>query len=218
MARTSKAEIEDDRAAARLRRQAVFWLLAFAFFIGFLYIFRSILLPFVAGMALAYFLDPVADRLERLGFSRLWATVVIVFGFLVAFVLLLMILVPVLASQLADFISRLPEYFGRLQGLIAGFNPQFVSERLGFDITSLQESLNAVLRPYSEGPLPGEPEEGAMAQTAILQRAVELTAPPSITTLVSVRPLSSTMMGVLVDDRPILARAPDTSWPVMLSR
>ena len=146
MARTTKAELEDDRAAARLRRQAVFWLLAFAFFIGFLYLFRSILLPFVAGMALAYFLDPVADRLERLGFSRLWATVVIVLGFLVAFVLLLMILVPVLASQLADFISRLPEYFGRLQGLIAGFNPQFVSERLGFDITSLQESLNAVLK------------------------------------------------------------------------
>ena len=36
----------------------------------FLYMFSDILLPFVAGMALAYFLDPVADRLERLGLSR----------------------------------------------------------------------------------------------------------------------------------------------------
>ncbi|MCB0961852.1 MAG: type II secretion system F family protein [Acidimicrobiales bacterium] len=42
-------------------------------------------------------------------------------------------------------------------------------------VTTGDESLNAVLRPYSEGPLPGEPDEGAMAQTAILQRAVELT-------------------------------------------
>ncbi|MCB0970824.1 MAG: type II secretion system F family protein [Acidimicrobiales bacterium] len=42
-------------------------------------------------------------------------------------------------------------------------------------VTTGDESLNAMLRPYSEGPLPGEPEEGAMAQTAILQRAVEMT-------------------------------------------
>ena len=33
----------------------------------FFYVFSTILLPFVVGMVLAYFLDPVADRLERLG-------------------------------------------------------------------------------------------------------------------------------------------------------
>lgn len=142
----SKAEQEEARSAARLRRQAVFWLLAFAGFIAFLYVFRSILLPFVAGMALAYFLDPVADRLQRIGLSRLWATVVIVAGFLIAFVVLLVILVPVLASQLADFIAGLPALFSRLQGLITSFNPEFISESLGFDITSLQQSLNAVLQ------------------------------------------------------------------------
>ncbi len=145
MART-RAEIEEERVSARLRRQAIFWLLAVVALIAFLYIFRSILLPFVAGMALAYFLDPVADRLERIGFSRLWATVVIVAGFLIAFLILLAILVPVLATQLADFIARLPDYLSRLQGLIAGFNPEFISQRLGFDITSLQESLAAILQ------------------------------------------------------------------------
>ncbi|WP_163580269.1 AI-2E family transporter, partial [Klebsiella pneumoniae] len=67
-------------------------------------IFSSILLPFVAGLVLAYFLDPVADRLERLGMSRLLATIVILILFLVTFALLLMILVPILASQMTDFI------------------------------------------------------------------------------------------------------------------
>lgn len=42
-------------------------------------------------------------------------------------------------------------------------------------VTRSDESLNAVLRPYSEGPLPTDVDEGALAQTAILQRAVELT-------------------------------------------
>lgn len=43
-------------------------------------------------------------------------------------------------------------------------------------VTSRDESLNAVLRPYAEGPIaPEDDYEGALAQTAILQRAVELT-------------------------------------------
>ena len=65
-----------------LRRQIVFWLIALAVFIGFIFLFRNVLLPFVAGMALAYFLDPVADRLQRLGLSRLMATVVILLSLL----------------------------------------------------------------------------------------------------------------------------------------
>ena len=52
-------------SAIGLRRQVFFWLLTLAAFIAFLMLFSSVLLPFIAGMALAYFLDPVADRLER---------------------------------------------------------------------------------------------------------------------------------------------------------
>ena len=48
-----------------LRRQAAFWLGALAFLLLFLWVFSGILLPFILGMALAYLLDPVADRLER---------------------------------------------------------------------------------------------------------------------------------------------------------
>jgi tight adherence protein B len=42
-------------------------------------------------------------------------------------------------------------------------------------VTSSDESLNAVLRPYSDGPVTDPDMEGALAQTALLQRAVELT-------------------------------------------
>ncbi|TJW58228.1 MAG: AI-2E family transporter, partial [Mesorhizobium sp.] len=49
------------------RRQIRFWLISAIVLAIFLYVFSGILLPFVAGMVLAYFLDPVADRLQRLG-------------------------------------------------------------------------------------------------------------------------------------------------------
>jgi len=41
--------------------------------------------------------------------------------------------------------------------------------------SSTDESLNAVLRPYSEGPAGPDELDGQLAQTALLQRAVELT-------------------------------------------
>ena len=57
-------------SGAGLKRQVVFWLIALTGFVLFLLVFSGILLPFIAGMALAYFLDPVADRLERIGLSQ----------------------------------------------------------------------------------------------------------------------------------------------------
>ena len=48
----------------------MFWVAALAVFVAVLWLLSDILLPFVAGMALAYLLDPVARRAERLGISR----------------------------------------------------------------------------------------------------------------------------------------------------
>ena len=46
-------------------RQRVFsWVGAFAVFVGFIMLFESILLPFLVGLAVAYFLDPICDWLE----------------------------------------------------------------------------------------------------------------------------------------------------------
>ena len=70
-------------SGAGLKRQVIFWLIAFTCFVLFLLVFSDILLPFIAGMALAYFLDPVADRLERVGLSRMMATVVILVAFVI---------------------------------------------------------------------------------------------------------------------------------------
>lgn len=91
-----------------------FWLIALALFMLALWLLRDILLPFVAGMAVAYFLDPLADRLERLGLSRTWATSIITVGFVILLVLGLVLLVPLLQAQIGDFISRVPDYLNRL--------------------------------------------------------------------------------------------------------
>ena len=45
------------------RRQALFWLASLVLVGVLVYWLRGILLPFVAGMAVAYLLDPAADKL-----------------------------------------------------------------------------------------------------------------------------------------------------------
>jgi predicted PurR-regulated permease PerM len=132
-------------ASTAFRRQISFWLVAALILALFLYIFSDILLPFVAGLVLAYFLDPVADRLQRIGLSRIMATVVILITFIVVLVLAFVILVPVLATQMAEFAGKLPEYLTRLQTLITSFDPQWLEQRFGVDAASLKEGLNSVL-------------------------------------------------------------------------
>ncbi|MEM9105726.1 MAG: AI-2E family transporter [Pseudomonadota bacterium] len=133
---------------ASLRRQVIFWLASLLVAGLFLYAFRGILLPFVAGMALAYFLDPVADKLESWGLSRLMATVIILIAFLLIFVIALIIVVPVLASQAADFISKLPEYVEQLQAFFASLNTGWLSKYIDIELPNLRSSLGDLL---SEG-------------------------------------------------------------------
>jgi predicted PurR-regulated permease PerM len=59
----------------------------------------DILLPFVLGAALAYFLDPVADRLERLGLRRGPAVAVIALIATAVLALAVMLIVPALIAQ-----------------------------------------------------------------------------------------------------------------------
>lgn len=136
---------QEEAAAAVFRRQIRFWIAAVVGLALFFYLFSSILLPFVAGMVLAYFLDPVADRLQRLGFSRVMATTVILIAFLIVLVLGLVILIPILASQLSDFITKLPEYLTELQTLITSYDPKWIEQRFGVNANSLREGLSSLL-------------------------------------------------------------------------
>ncbi|WP_265515523.1 AI-2E family transporter [Nitratireductor luteus] len=129
----------------RLKRQLVFWALAAAFLILFLYVFSSILLPFLAGMVVAYFLDPVADRLERLGLSRTLATALILVAFVIALALALMIIVPVLGNQLLGFLGRLPDYLSRLQEMVTTLDPDWFEQTLGVESAALRDGLSTLL-------------------------------------------------------------------------
>src|SRR3546814_3084736 len=66
-------------------------------------------------MAVAYFLDPACDRLERTGLSRTLATTVVTVVFALCLATALLILVPLLVEQLGQLIERIPSYVDSLR-------------------------------------------------------------------------------------------------------
>ena len=121
-----------------LTRQMTFWVLTLLVGILALWVLREILLPFVAGMALAYLLDPVANRLERLGINRLVASLVIIGAFLLVFVALILVFVPLLTGQIGAFIEKLPSYVQRLQALAMDPNREWLRKIVGDGVADAQ--------------------------------------------------------------------------------
>jgi predicted PurR-regulated permease PerM len=103
----------------RIEWQIGFWIGAFLLLVLLLWLFSGVLLPFAAAFALGYLLNPVVDRLERLGFNRLGATLLIMACFVLILVSISILIVPVLWRQAASFIEALPAYSVKLEELIS---------------------------------------------------------------------------------------------------
>jgi predicted PurR-regulated permease PerM len=114
-----------------LQRQVYFWLAAVAVVVLALWLLSPILLPFVAGAAIAYMLTPVTDRLEKYGVNRLAAALIIITLVVLALVYVILLVVPILGGQLTSFIVAIPGYVDRLQSLLTDQSRPWVQKLLG---------------------------------------------------------------------------------------
>src|SRR5260370_12749084 len=103
-------------------RLLTFWVATFRVLVALLWLLRDALLRFVAGIALAYVLAPLANRVERLGVNRTIAALLIVSLLVVTLIALIVLLVPLLMQQGAALITHIPGYFKRIKELIVDSN------------------------------------------------------------------------------------------------
>lgn len=126
-------------------KQVTFWLTVLGLFIAAAWLLSSVLLPFVAGLALAYFLNPVTTRLERWGVNRLVASLATIALTLLLAILLMLLVVPIFGSQLAAFIQRLPEYIVKLQNMMTGERAEWLRDFVGDRMPSIQQGLSELV-------------------------------------------------------------------------
>ncbi len=123
--------------------QGRYWAIAAILFFVALWYLGSVLLPFLVGGAVAYFLDPVADRLERWGLSRALATLVISVAAFVLVVLIVLALIPVLVQQLTSLISAAPTLVTEFQAFLIARFPE-LSDSTSVMRTTLDQIAQAI--------------------------------------------------------------------------
>ena len=102
---------------------------------------REVLLPFVAGIVLAYLLDPLASRMERMGMNRLLATLIILATVVVTVAVFLLLTVPVIVREVAYFVENFPLYLKRLNALATDPSRPWLSKIVGEGVTETERSF-----------------------------------------------------------------------------
>ncbi len=93
-----------------------FWAVGLAVFVLLVHLLSDILAPFIAGLAIAYFLDPVVDKMEEKGCSRLIAVLIIMISFFLIVLSGLALLFPLLKTQIIAIGERAPDMLALLEG------------------------------------------------------------------------------------------------------
>nr|CDP80163.1 permease protein [Bartonella schoenbuchensis] len=134
-----------------MKKQVFFWLGTLIFFVIFMFVFGSVLLPFVAGIVLAYFLNPIVQLLEKVGIRRVFGTILITLFIVVIFVAALTILIPIVSWQIQQFVSSgLPIYVSRIQNFLTESNFDWVGRYFGSDPNELQTDIKVLLGQSSD--------------------------------------------------------------------
>lgn len=121
---------------------ARFWLIAFAIFAGLLWLLKPVLLPFVAGLVIAYFLNPAVNVLAKRKIPRWLGSFLVLTGFILFAVLLLLLLFPLVQSQLSALISALPGYIAILREQVIPWAESWAEKLSPEDVNRLQEAAS----------------------------------------------------------------------------
>lgn len=128
------------------QKQFQYWTLATAVVVFLLWALGDVLTPFILGGAVAYCLDPIADRLEKWGLSRVMSTIVITLSAVFIFVLLFLLVVPTLIGQLGQLISQIGTFIENLPETWAGWKVTLQSRFPNLDLQGdfLQQQLTSI--------------------------------------------------------------------------
>jgi predicted PurR-regulated permease PerM len=110
-------------AAIGLAVFAVVWLLS------------PVLFPFLVGLAIAYLLDPLVDRVERWGISRIVATIIIIAAFFIVLAIAVLLLAPVLYDQLHGLSRWVVEGAEDVQDLLQPYIQKYLQSTGAADST-----------------------------------------------------------------------------------
>jgi predicted PurR-regulated permease PerM len=122
------------------------WWISALIVVVFIYLTKAVLFPFLAGLAVAYFLDPLADKLEARKIPRGAAASLVITFFFVIILAMILALVPVLRSQFEAFATVLPKTLASLRPWL-NETIALLSDKFGLNIGG---DVEGVLHTFSD--------------------------------------------------------------------
>jgi predicted PurR-regulated permease PerM len=125
-------------------RRFAIWFTAFVLLCLATWALSSILLPFAAGIAIAYLLQPAAKYLERRGMHRSLAAGLLVIVFFLILLLFLLLFVPLFQGEVTRFATRLPDYIDALRTRIEDLSTVIEAKLSDEDVAKLREWAGSI--------------------------------------------------------------------------
>ena len=132
-----------------ITKQAAFWGVSSFILFTFVWMFKSVLTPFVLGIVIAYLLNPLVKGFSTKGIGRTTSSAFIICLFFILIITVIIFVAPVVAQESADLIEALPSYldncFKWIQPHTVWFQENFGENYMGDAKAFLKENISKIL-------------------------------------------------------------------------
>lgn len=125
----------------------VIMLLAVGGIIYFFFQIGRVLLPFGAGILLAYLLYPILEYLKKKNISRTWSIYILTILFLVFIIIISFFIIPSFLNELEGLSSTMPEYINRIGKYIDYLNGEYHRVKMP---PTVKEAIDRILNRVEE--------------------------------------------------------------------
>lgn len=123
------------------RNHFIFWSATSVLFLLFIYVFKAVLLPFVLGLAIAYLLNPLVNRLGKIGLARGAASLSILGIFLLCLIVFIAAFGPLAYRELLQFLDDLPGYVDHIWGVVQPLSKKVQGFTGASDVDGIKDLL-----------------------------------------------------------------------------
>jgi predicted PurR-regulated permease PerM len=124
----------------RVDSQLRFWTIVLLVFAAIIWLLKAMLLPFIIGMLVAYFLNPVVDGLSRHKVPRWISSLAVLGGFVLFVALLLVLILPILETQIGALLGAIPDYLQRVRDHSLPWIENWLSQFEPEDVQKLRDA------------------------------------------------------------------------------
>ncbi|MEM6811633.1 MAG: AI-2E family transporter [Pseudomonadota bacterium] len=126
-----------------------FWVGIIGLILGFVWLFKSILMPFILGIVIAYLLNPLLKKFSSKGVKRTTGSLILVILFYLFLSTIIALAAPIIARESADLIEKFPDYIEAFLSMVQPYTAWF-QENFGQGYADdakdfLKQNINKIL-------------------------------------------------------------------------